>query len=305
MGENMDDFMKNLEDCEILENEPMSKHTTYKVGGKARYYIYPKNEMALIKVLKKCKENGIETKIIGKGSNLLVSDDDFDGAFIALDRYFSEISFDGNQVSAYAGASIIFLSHEAMKRGLSGLEFASGIPGTVGGACFMNAGAYKKELKDIVDAVWVLKEEDCIWMKPEECEFGYRSSIFKKHPDWVILAVRFNLEPADASEIKDLMDSRRERRMASQPLDKPSAGSVFKNPEEKPAWQYIEEAGLRGKRIHGAMVSEKHANFIVNEDQASAQDILDLIELIQNQVKKEFGVSLKTEVECFNWKKRI
>ena len=301
----MNEWISHLNEyCDVLENEPLALHTTYKVGGKARYFVYPKNEIALMRLLKETKENQIETKIIGKGSNLLVSDDDYDGMVICLDRYFNEVIFEKNKVSAYAGQSIIYLAHEAMKRGLSGLEFASGIPGTVGGACFMNAGAYKSEMKDVVEAVWVLKEGNCVWMSVEECEFSYRNSIFKRNPDWVILAVRFHLTPKDPLEIKELMDSRRQRRMASQPLDKPSAGSVFKNPEDMPAWKYIEESGLRGKCINGAKVSEKHANFIVNERDAKAQDIYDLIELIQKSVYEKFNVFLKAEVECFNWKRR-
>lgn len=301
----MNEWISHLNEyCDVLENEPLALHTTYKVGGKARYFVYPKNEIALMRLLKETKENQIETKIIGKGSNLLVSDDDYDGMVICLDRYFNEVIFEKNKVSAYAGQSIIYLAHEAMKRGLSGLEFASGIPGTVGGACFMNAGAYKSEMKDVVEAVWVLKEGNCVWMSVEECKFSYRNSIFKRNPDWVILAVRFHLTPKDPLEIKELMDSRRQRRMASQPLDKPSAGSVFKNPEDMPAWKYIEESGLRGKCINGAKVSEKHANFIVNEREAKAQDIYDLIELIQKSVYEKFNVFLKAEVECFNWKRR-
>ena len=301
----MNEWISHLNEyCDVLENEPLALNTTYKVGGKARYFVYPKNEIALMRLLKETKENQIKTKIIGKGSNLLVSDDDYDGMVICLDRYFNEVIFEKNKVSVYAGQSIIYLAHEAMKRGLSGLEFASGIPGTVGGACFMNAGAYKSEMKDVVEAVWVLKEGNCVWMSVEECEFSYRNSIFKRNPDWVILAVRFHLTPKDPLEIKELMDSRRQRRMASQPLDKPSAGSVFKNPEDMPAWKYIEESGLRGKCINGAKVSEKHANFIVNEREARAQDIYDLIELIQKSVYEKFNVFLKAEVECFNWKRR-
>lgn len=301
----MNDFLRHLNEIgDVLENEPMSKHTTYRVGGKARYFVYPKNEIGLMRLLDLAKEYNIQTKIVGKGSNLLVSDEDFDGMMINLDRYFNEVIFEENKVSVYAGQSIIFLAHEAMKRGLSGLEFASGIPGTVGGACFMNAGAYKSELKEIVDAVWVLKDGNCVWMKPEECEFGYRTSIFKKNPSWIILAVRFNLTKKDSAEIKEIMDSRRQRRMDSQPLNKPSAGSVFKNPEDGAAWKLIDDAGLRGYMIGGAKVSEKHSNFIVNESNAKAQDILDLIELIQKSVYDKFNVSLKTEVECFNWKNR-
>lgn len=301
----MSEFLNHLSEIgDVLENEPMSKHTTYRVGGKARYFVYPKSEIGLMRLLELAKENNIQTKIVGKGSNLLVSDDDFDGMMINLDRYFNEVIFEENKVSVYAGQSIIFLAHEAMKRGLSGLEFASGIPGTVGGACFMNAGAYKSELKDIIDAVWVLKDGNCVWMKPEECEFGYRTSIFKQNPDWIILAVRFNLTKKDSAEIKEVMDSRRQRRLDSQPLDKPSAGSVFKNPEGGAAWKFIDDTGLRGHMIGGAKVSEKHSNFIVNESNAKAQDILDLIEFIQKSVYDKFNVSLKTEVECFNWKNR-
>lgn len=301
----MSDFLSHLNEIgDVLENEPMSKHTTFRVGGKARYFVYPKNEIGLMRLLELAKEFDIQTKIVGKGSNLLVSDDDFDGMMINLDRYFNEVIFEENKVSAYAGQSIIFLAHEAMKRGLSGLEFASGIPGTVGGACFMNAGAYKSELKDIIDAVWVLKDGNCVWMKPEECEFGYRTSIFKQNPSWIILAVRFNLTKKDSSEIKEIMDSRRQRRMESQPLNKPSAGSVFKNPENSAAWKLIDDTGLRGYMIGGAKVSEKHSNFIVNESNAKAEDILNLIEFIQKSVYDKFNVSLKTEVECFNWKNR-
>lgn len=296
---------KILENCDVLENEPLSNHTTFKVGGNARYFVYPRNEMELMKIMKNCKSHDIPYKMIGKGSNLLVSDDDFDGVMIGLDRYFNEVVFDKNSVSVYAGQSIIFLAHEAMKRGLSGLEFACGIPGTVGGACFMNAGAYKCEIKDILDCLWVLKGEEIVCMKPEDCEFGYRTSIFKKNPDWIILGARFHLVEKEASEIKKLMDSRRARRMESQPLDKPSAGSIFQNPAEQPAWLYIQEAGLRGKCVNGAMVSNKHANFIVNEDHAKASDILNLIRLVQDTVYEKFNVELKTEVECFNWKKKI
>lgn len=301
----MSEFLNHLNEIgDVLENEPMSKHTTLRVGGNARYFVYPKSVIGLMRLLELAKENNVQTKIVGKGSNLLVSDDNFDGMMINLDRYFNEVIFEENKVSVYAGQSIIFLAHEAMKRGLSGLEFASGIPGTVGGACFMNAGAYKSELKDIIDAVWVLRDGNCVWMKPEECEFGYRTSIFKQNPDWIILAVRFNLTKKDSAEIKEVMDSRRQRRLDSQPLNKPSAGSVFKNPENGAAWKLIDDAGLRGYMIGGAKVSEKHSNFIVNETNAKAQDILDLIEFIQKSVNDKFNVSLKTEVECFNWKKR-
>ncbi len=302
----MNDWMNQLTElCDVLEYEPMSKHTTYRVGGKVRYFVYPKNEIALMRLLQLAKNNNVETKIVGKGSNILFSDDDYDGIIICLDRYLNEVIFEKNHVTAYSGQSIIYVAYEAMKRGLSGLEFASGIPGTVGGACFMNAGAYKSEMKDIIEEVWVLKEDNtCVWMNVNECEFAYRTSIFKAHPEWIILAVRFKLVEKDQKEIKELMDNRRERRLATQPLDKPNAGSVFKNPEGNFAWKLIDECNLRGMSINGAKVSEKHSNFIVNENrEATAKDILDLIQYIQKTVYDRFNVSLKTEVECFNWKK--
>ena len=300
----MNEWMNQLTElCDVLEYEPMSKHTTYRVGGKARYFVYPKNEIALMRLLQLAKDHDVETKIVGKGSNILFSDSDYEGIIICLDRYFNEVIFEKNHVSVYSGQSIIYVAYEAMKRGLSGLEFASGIPGTVGGACFMNAGAYKSEMKDVIESVWVLKDNTCVWMDPSECEFDYRSSIFKKNPDWIILAVRFKLEEKDQKEIKELMDNRRERRLATQPLDKPNAGSVFKNPEGNFAWKLIDECNLRGVNINGAKVSEKHSNFIINDNKASAKDILDLIQLIQRTVQDKCNVSLKTEVECFNWKK--
>lgn len=194
------------------------------------------------------------------------------------------------------------LAHEAMKNSFSGLEFASGIPGTLGGAVFMNAGAYKSDISQILKEVYVLKDRSIVVMRAEELEYAYRHSIFQSHRDWIILGARLQLEKGDQKEIRDLMDSRRKRRMSSQPLDKPCAGSMFRNPKDYQAWQLIEEIGMRGTRIGGAMVSEKHANFIVNEDNARAEDVIQLVEVIQKEVRKRFGVELITEVERFNWK---
>lgn len=303
-GERMNEILENLKLYgDILLDEPMSKHTTYKVGGNAACFIYPSSLVSLMRIMELAKQQNIPVKIIGKGSNILASDDQYEGIICCLDRYFIETHFENNGTCyAMAGVSIIYLAFEAMKQGLGGLEFASGIPGTVAGACFMNAGAYKSEMSHIVEAVLVLKNGQCSWMRKEECEFSYRSSIFQKNPDWVILALKLKLYPKDSNEIKEIMDSRRERRMASQPLNMPSAGSVFQNPVDIPAWQLIEQAGLRGYRINGAMVSDKHANFIVNADQAKAEDILNLMQLIQKKVKEASGYELKTEVELFNWK---
>lgn len=296
------DKLQPYADIEI--NESLKKHTTYRIGGMCKYFIYPKNIMCLMRIVRILKKEKLPIKIFGKGSNILCSDDDYDGVIICLDRHFTDFYFekDGNCLVS-AGMSIILLAHEAMKKSLTGLEFASGIPGTVGGALFMNAGAYKSDMSEIVQEVYVLKDDTICTMKKEELDFSYRHSIFQQHTDWIILGCRLYLQEGNQQDILDLMDSRRKRRMASQPLDKPCAGSVFRNPSEKQAWQLIEEIGLRGKTIGGAMVSNKHANFIVNENNAKATDVVELIELIQHSVKEEFGIDMITEVERFNWKK--
>lgn len=289
---------------DLLLDASMKQHTTFRIGGRVKYFMYPKTTLGLMRVLAIAKEYELPIKILGKGSNILASDDDYDGMIICLDRYFSDFYFekDGTCV-AQCGASIILLAHEAMKLDLSGLEFASGIPGTIGGALFMNAGAYKSEMKDIVKQVFVLKDNRCEWMTKEEIELSYRTSIFQKERSWIILAVQLQLHKGDGSQIKELMDSRRKRRIASQPLNFPSAGSIFRNPTEIPAWECIEGVGLRGLRIGGAMISERHANFIVNVESAKADDIIQLIELVKCGVKDKYQIDLKTEVEYFNWQK--
>ena len=263
---------------DVTENVPMSTLTTLRIGGNARAVVYPKTMLALTQVLRLLAKQGIPYKIFGKGSNLLCSDNDYEGVILKLDRYHGDFYFDGQTVVAEAGCSIIALSYEAMKHSLSGLEFASGIPGTVGGATFMNAGAYKSCMAEVVSEVFVLRQGRCEWLSPAECGFGYRTSI-----------------------IRDLMDRRRQRRMESQPLDKPSAGSVFRNPKDRQAWQMIDELGYRGRRVGGVSVSEKHVNFIVNDQQGKARDFIELVEEIQEQVRRQYGEELILEVEKFNW----
>lgn len=284
-------------------NVSFRTRTTFRIGGTCAYYIYPKSLLCLMRVMDILKEENIAWKIFGKGSNLLCSDEDYDGAVISLDRYFSDFHFEADGVClADAGCSIILLAHEAMNASLSGLEFASGIPGTLGGALFMNAGAYKSNMAAVVKEVYVLIDQEVKKLPVEALEYGYRSSIFQKHRDWVILGARLQLQKGSQKEIRSLMDSRRERRLASQPLSMPNAGSVFRNPENHAAWKLIEDAGLRGMMIGGAQVSEKHANFIVNADKASAEDVAELMETIRTTVKERFGVELVSEVEKFNWK---
>ena len=299
----MIDLYKELEAlAEVEENIPLSKMTTLRIGGVARYVVYPENTLSLQGVMNKLNQNHIPYKVIGKGSNLLCSDEPFDGVIIRLDRYLCNAYFDNEHLVAEAGCSIIALSYEAMKNELSGLEFASGIPGTVGGVTFMNAGAYKSSMADIIDSVSVYRDGKIEWIQNADCGFSYRTSIFQKHPDWIILAVKMTLKKGDQKEIRELMDSRRERRMNSQPLDKHSAGSIFRNPEEIPAWKLIEGAGFRGKRIGDAVVSEKHVNFIVNENHASAKDFITLVTDVQKAVKDKYDIDLYMEVEKFNWR---
>lgn len=299
----MIDLYKELEAlAEVEENIPLSKMTTLRIGGVARYVVYPENTLSLQGVMNKLNQYHIPYKVIGKGSNLLCSDEPFDGVIIRLDRYLCNAYFDNEHLVAEAGCSIIALSYEAMKNELSGLEFASGIPGTVGGVTFMNAGAYKSSMADVIDSVSVYRDGKIEWIQNADCGFSYRTSIFQKHPDWIILAVKMTLQKGDQKEIRELMDSRRERRMNSQPLDKHSAGSIFRNPEEIPAWKLIEGAGFRGKRIGDAVVSEKHVNFIVNENHASAKDFIALVTDVQKAVKDKYDIDLYMEVEKFNWR---
>lgn len=294
---------KKLEKCgDLLIDEELKKHTTLRVGGKAKYFIYPYDEMNLMRIIELCGEYNKPYKILGNGSNTLASDHDFDGVVIALDRYFNNYHFeDDGSCYAQAGVSLILLSSEAMRNSLTGLEFASGIPGTLGGGVYMNAGAYKSDMSQIIKRVQVLCDNKIYYVDVNELGYSYRTSIFQKRKDIVILGAELKLTKGNAQEIKDLIDQRRKRRMDSQPLDKPSAGSMFRNPDTGNAWKYIDEAGLRGKKVGGAQVSEKHSNFIINADNASAQDIADLVDLVKKEVKDKFGIELRTEVERFNW----
>lgn len=287
----------------IKEYESMKKHTTYKIGGQIRYYIEPYSELGLMRILNILDEESIRYFVLGRGSNLLIDDRDFDGAIINLDRTLNSYVFEPDgTLLAQAGCSIIHLSVAAADRSLSGLEFAYGIPGSIGGGLYMNAGAYKSELSDILIEVCVLKDGKIDWMKAEELDYGYRHSAFQQHKDWTILAARFQLEPKDQKEIRSLMERRRQRRMNTQPLEMPCAGSTFRNPIEIPAWELIDKMGFRGFQIGGAMVSNKHSNFIVNVNgEATFEDVTKLIELIRNQARKQFNIELIPEVEYLTW----
>lgn len=285
----------------ILKNEPLYKHTTYHVGGPARLFIKVDNVEGLINVIKYCRKHRIPLFVIGRGSNLLFSDKSFEGIVISLEK-LNSYSINGNKVIAQSGVSMIKLAYDCAKVGLSGFEFMGGIPGNIGGGIFMNAGAYQSCLSEVVESVTILNEQlKVVTLSKDEMEFAYRHSIIQDNPKWIVLEASFVLENGTVEEINDKLDKRKERRMASQPWNKPSAGSVFRNPNEGPAWKFIDEVGLRGYEIGGAQVSPKHSNFIVNNGYASAQDIYDLIFYVQKEVEDKFKVKLKPEVRFINW----
>lgn len=296
---------KFLEQLEVFGQVEIGKQlkdmTTFRIGGKAAYVSYPRNMFALAQLIRFLEKSNAPYKIIGKGSNLLCSDDDFDGVIIRLDRTLNHWYVDGTNLIAEAGSSMIALSVFAAKNRLSGLEWASGIPATVGGCVFNNAGAYKSSMKDSVSRVLIFNGSEFRWISGSECEFAYRSSVFHKNRHWIILAIDFALKICDEQDIWILMEQRKIRRMESQPLDYPSAGSIFRNPESVSAWSLIEQAGLRGLSIGGAQVSVKHCNFIINVQQASAEDVRELMDLIIRKVEEKTKVRLQTEVEMFNW----
>ena len=301
----MKDIIERIKDNDIgkiEENVSLKKYTTYKTGGKARCVVYPKDTNKLIKLLKILKEENIKYKIIGNGSNLLFSDKLYDGVLIKLNE-FDKIEFIGKKkVKVGAGFSLIKLSLTTAKRGLTGLEFASGIPGTIGGAVFMNAGAYKSDMGYVVETVKVLTPElRIINLENKEMNFHYRTSYLQTHPGYICLEVILKLNIGKKDAIEEVIRERRKRRIESQPLEYPSAGSVFRNPENNFAGKLIEDVGLKGKVEGGAMISDKHANFVINYKNATSKDIKNLIDLAHNKVKEEYGIDMKIEQEFVNW----
>ena len=295
------DFILKNNIGKFLENESLAKHTTYKVGGNAKVFVYPKNREKLVLLLKELKEKNIKYKILGNGSNTLFSDKEFNGVIINLDM-FNKITYYRNLVKAEAGVNLIKLSYQTIKRGLAGLEFASGIPGTVGGAIYMNAGAYKSDMGYVTKSIEVLTPNlEIITMTNKELNFHYRTSFLQKHNDYICLEATFQLRKNDKELLQEIVEDRKKRRIESQPLEYPSAGSVFRNPENDFAGRLIEELGYKGYTNGGAKVSEKHANFIVNHNNAKAEDIKKIIELLQKEVKKKYDIDLKCEQEFVNW----
>lgn len=280
----------------IVLNELMSRHTTFRVGGEAACLIKVSDSRELSKIITFLKQTEHDFFVLGNGSNLLVSDNGYDGVVLKLEGEFSEIHTDGLKLVSGAGVSLAKAAKTAMEKGLTGMEFASGIPGTLGGAIVMNAGAYDGEMKQIVKEVTVMDQEgNILVLDNETMEFGYRTSVIKNRP-FIVLSAVLMLQEGKSEEIKAKMDDFAERRREKQPLEYASAGSTFKRPEGYFAGKLIMDAGLRGFSIGGAQVSEKHCGFIINTGNASATDISELIAEVQDRVKEQFGVMLEPEV---------
>ena len=285
----------------VIKNEKLSNYTTYRVGGKVRAICYPKGEEELITLVKLLKEKNIKYFVLGNGSNVLFSDELYDGIIIKLDN-FNKIIIDGNTITVGAGYPLVKLSNDAMRNSLVGLEFANGIPGTVGGAVFMNAGAYGEDMSKIVSTVRVLTSDGKIKeFNQKQMKFSYRTSILQEHLDYVCIGATLKLDSGEKEEIEKIMRERREQRRATQPLNYPSAGSVFRNPEGMYAGKLIDEMGLKGFTVGRAKVSEKHANFIINTGNAKAIDIKRIIDVIKQKAYTKYGIRLHVEQRLINW----
>ena len=298
MNQNFYDKLNNvIAKDSILIDEPMSRHTTFRVGGPADFFVTPKAKEEVRDVICICKEAGMPYYIIGNGSNLLVSDAGYRGVIVQIYKEMNEVKVEGDLVKAQAGALLSGIAAKALGAELSGFEFASGIPGTIGGACVMNAGAYGGEMKDVLESVTVLTGEGkIIELGRNELELGYRTSVIAKK-GYIVLGAVLKLERGDGEKIKTYMDELKEKRVTKQPLEYPSAGSTFKRPEGYFAGKLIEDAGLRGFQVGGAQVSEKHCGFVINRDYATAADIMELMRQVQIRVKENSGVDLEPEVK--------
>ncbi len=283
-------------DRNVLVDEPMSAHTTFKVGGPADLFVIPETFEELRDVLRACDEAGVESFVLGRGSDLLVSDAGYRGVVVALCEELVGVSVEGSEMCCQAGVDLREASEMACDLGLSGLEFACGIPGSVGGACFMNAGAYGGCIADVLKCVRVLTPEGSLeTLDVDELDLGYRQSRIAED-GLVVLSATFDLQPVDPEKIRERMDDLTRQREEKQPLDLPSAGSTFKRPEGYFAGKLVSDAGLRGYRVGGAAVSKKHAGFVVNVGGATAADVHAVIEHVQDEVERQFGVRLEPEI---------
>lgn len=289
--------IRKLHIGKVIENYNLKDHTTYKVGGKAICAIYPEDENKLITLLSYLKENNIKYKVLGNGSNVIFNNSGYNGVIVKLDN-FNHLNIINNKIIVGAGYPLNKLALRVSRLGLTGMEFAAGIPGTVGGAVYMNAGAYKSDMGYIITSIKVLTPDyEIKTMHNKELDFHYRTSFLQKNKDYICLEATISLIKGNSEEIVELIDERKKRRIETQPLEYPSAGSVFRNPEGDFAGRLIEEIGYKGKSIGGAKVSEKHANFIINTGNATGEEVKQLIMEIKDKVKDKYNIELKVEQE--------
>ena len=285
----------NSNNIEYIEETSLKKYNTYRLDTKCKYIVFPKNVDELIKIIKELKAKKIKYYIIGNGSNIIFSMDYYEGVIIKLDR-LNKVTYNNNIVTAEAGYPLIKLAMETIDRALSGFEFAAGIPGSVGASTAMNAGAYNSDMSSIIKEVSVLTEDYKIKIfTNKELMFSYRDSILKKNPNLIVLSTTFELQPGIKEEMKEKVEERKIKRLNSQPLNMPSAGSVFRNPENMSAGMLIENINLKGYCINDAQISTKHANFIINKGNATGKDIIELINKIKKEIKNNYNIELKLE----------
>jgi len=292
---NIKELNQIIDSSKVLYGALLKDHISFKVGGPCYALVIPDSPEEISAVITWCKEAGKKFWILGNGTNVIAPDAGYDGVIIKIGDTFNKIFAEGTTVKAQAGALMTALSNLACERGLTGLEFAGGIPGSVGGGVVMNAGAYGGELKSVITKITALKDGKIVEIPGEDCGFGYRNSIFQTG-EYIILEAEFKLDEGKKEEIRAEIDEFNRRRREKQPLNYPSAGSTFRRPEGYFAGKLIEDSGLKGMTIGGAAVSELHAGFVINKGGATASDILSLIELIKNTVFDKFGVKLETEV---------
>ena len=296
--QNQNEWIRKLgEQVEILEAEPMKNHTTFRIGGPADALALPKTPEEVAEVVRFCHEHAQPYYVLGNGSNLLVSDEGYRGIVLQLYRNFNDIQVNGEMITVQSGAMLAAVARTAYQNGLTGLEFASGIPGTIGGAVVMNAGAYGGEMKHVLREVTVLtKEGEVLAIPAKALELGYRTSVIPKN-GWIVLGAVLQLKKGDPEQILARMEELKEQRITKQPLDLPSAGSTFKRPDGYFAGKLIMDAGLCGFTVGGAQVSEKHCGFVVNRGDATAADVWELICEVKRRVKEMTGVELEPEVK--------
>lgn len=298
----IEEFKKELEcpadELAFYTKEPMNRHTSFRIGGPADLLVMPKTERAVCCAVKAAKQAGLPLTVLGNGSNVLVRDEGIRGVVLCIGTEYGAVHVEGTAMQAQTGALLSVLANEALKNSLTGLEFAGGIPGSLGGALFMDAGAYGGQMADVVvSSRYYDAETDTIGtLTGKQHAFGYRTSAYKDHPQWVALSADMQLKIGDPAEIRAKMDDFSQRRRDKQPLNYPSAGSTFKRPEGYFAGKLIQDAGLMGYTVGGAQVSEKHAGFVINRGGATCADVLALIDHVREEVRRQFGVELEPEV---------